>query len=822
MLSTILVLTPILIILLVGGWWAIDTTAKRLRARAAISRTYLRVLIPKKESRDDREKANEKDFREAISIMEPLLASLHALPNEKWTEKLFRLSCFSLEYVVTDGQITFVVSCPQAYASSLEKQLLAQYPDAVVDEVAPPNIFATGNTQEGATLVLKKEATYPLRTYKTLESDAINGITNALSKIQPGEGAIVQFLLRPAPDGWRKKAHEKAKSLYNAEDNKGILAMLIGGTGKSDDKKEPKRLTPMEEKVVKGIEEKAGKVGFETIVRVVTSSPDAHAARVALHEIVAAFMQVADPDSNSFQRKTIDLDRLLPAAIYRTFVGAGKRSILNTEELASLYHLPHTRYNQAPTIKWQNYKIAPAPADMPTSGVLLGTNTYRGVKRDIRITREDRFRHLYIVGQTGTGKSTTLLNLAVQDILTGDGVAVMDPHGDLARDIAGRIPKERADDVIYFNPADTERPMGLNILEVKPGDDYDFIVNQALTIMIKLFGEEIFSPRLQDYFRNGCLALMEDEEGGCLTDLVRLYTDEDWQQSKVRKIKNPGVRDWWENTFANMGQREKQEMIPFWAAKFGQFITNSTMRNIIGQPKSAFDFGDVMNNGKILLINASKGLLGDFNSSLIGMILVTKLTQAAFQRAKIEDKTERKDFFLYIDEFQNFVTDSIESILSEARKYRLSLNVCHQYIGQLVTDKNEKIKNAIFGNVGSMMAYKIGAPDAEFLQKEFQPVFSDQDLINIDVRKAVVKLSINGQPSRPFSLTAADPISTYPEDKRLAQAIIQLSRLRHSRDRKFVDREILLRIGSKSIMAAAKALPPPAHRQTSPSSGQYT
>lgn len=796
--------------LLGAGMVLLRILGSRARTKAAHARSYLRVLIPKKESREDREKGTERDFREAASIMEPLLASLHSLHEESMIEKLFRVSCFTLEYVVSKNEIVFFASCPRAFRSLMEKQISAQYPDAVVEESAPPNIFAKDAVQSATTLVLKREQIYPIRTYKVIESDPINGITNALSKLGAEDGALVQILLRPASDSWQKAAQKKAKAMMNSEEHKGFFALLTGG---SSEKKEPKRLTPSEEEVVKQLQEKAGKVGFDTVVRIVVSSPEPLAAKSALRELTSAFAQFTDPDTNTFQSKTVDLKKILPRAIYRTFAGAGKSCVLNTEELTSLFHFPHLRYNLAPTIKWQNFKIAPAPSNLLKEGVLLGTNVYRGVTQEVRLGRDDRFRHLYAIGQTGTGKSTMLLNLALQDIANGQGVAVLDPHGDLAKNILGRIPKERAKDVIYFNAADLERPMGLNILEAKEPDDRDFVVNEALSIMIKLFGAEIFGPRLQDYFRNGVLTLMEDEDGGALTDLVRLFSDDDWQKMKVRKVQNPIVREWWEHTFAGMGQREKQEMVPFWAAKFGQFITNNVMRNIIGQTKSAFDFSDVMNNGKVLLINVSKGELGDFNSSLIGMIVVSKLAQAAFQRGKM-DQADRRDFYLYIDEFQNFVTDSIENILSEARKYRLSLNVAHQYIGQLVNDRNEKIKNAIFGNVGSMVAFKVGAPDAEFLQKEFQPVFTDQDLINIDVSKAAIKLSVDGQPSRPFSLNARIPYGIYPNDRRLGEAIVQLSRLTHGRDRRYVDREIITRIGS-----SMKLSPPPTARQALPPSG---
>ncbi len=369
----------------------------------------------------------------------------------------------------------------------------------------------------------------------------------------------------------------------------------------------------------------------------------------------------------------------------------------------------------------------------------------------------DRFRHFYIIGKTGVGKSVMIENMAKQDIANGRGIACLDPHGDLAKALINYVPKSRADSVVYFDPSDLSRPMGLNILEADSDDEKQTIVQEATSIMIKLFGNEVFGPRLQDYFRNGCLTLLDYPQGGAITDLIRLFTDENFLSARRATLRNPIVRNWWDYTYAKMGDREKGEMIPFWAAKFGQFITNTLMRNIVGQTKSAFNVKEVMDSEKILLISVSKGILGDLNSSLLGMILVTKIQAAAMARQSIDAK-DRKDFFLYIDEFQNFVTDSIESILSEARKYRLSLTMAHQYIGQLqksdaLTKSNVNLKDAIFGNVGSLMSYKIGPEDAEFMAKQFAPQYSDQDFLNIDGGKAVLKLSIDNQPSPGFGLT---------------------------------------------------------------------
>src|SRR5690606_38399163 len=432
--------------------------------------------------------------------------------------------------------------------------------------------------------------------------------------------------------------------------------------------------------------------------------------------------------------------------------------------------------------------------------IYLGYNMHRGVRTEIPMQIDDRFRHLYVIGQTGTGKSVFLESLIKQDIRNGKGICVVDPHGDLIESALSWVPRERADDVIVFDPADTERPMGINMLEADTPEEKDFIALEAMNMMIGMFGNEIFGPRIQDYFRNGCLTLMEDPDGGALTDIVRLFTDEAWQQEKVKHVKNPIVKSFWVNQMAQTGQRERQEMIPYFAAKFGSFITNSLMRNIIGQTKSAFKFDQVMDTNKILLVKLAKGLVGDINANLLGMIFVNKIQVAAMRRQRIADKTSRVPFFLYVDEFQNFITDSFESILSEARKYKLGLIIAHQYIDQLIKDgKDEKVKNAVFGNVGTMMNLKIGAKDAEYIAKEMGPVFTETDVINLEGFNACIKLNVNNVISRPFSMKTYKWWEENPNDKpdkEVAEALVQLSRLKYGRDKEFVSREIIRRIGA--------------------------
>ncbi len=550
------------------------------------------------------------------------------------------------------------------------------------------------------------------------------------------------------------------------------------------------------------VKEKAKKSGFEATLRLIASGQNDMMTESIVSNIASAFSQYSAPGFNSIKvSKPHYFDAFVRDYVFRACHGGffAHHDIFSVEEIASLFHFPHSKYNRSAEIKWQNFKIMKAPVNIPTEGILLGYNNFQGNTREIRIKNEDRFRHFYVIGQTGTGKSSILQVMARQDISLGHGMCVIDPHGDLAMDLLPFVPRTRADDVIYFDPADVARPMGINILEASTDDEKQMVAQDSLNIMIKLFGPEIFGPRIQDYFRNGVLTLM-DYPGGCaLTDILRLFTDDEFQKERRRTIKDPVVRAWWDFTFAKMGDREKGEIIPYFAAKFGGFITNKLMRNIIGQTKSSFDILDSMQSSKILFVNLSKGVLGDFNSNLLGLILVSKIQMAAMRRQTLE-KELRKDFFLYIDEFQNYITESIESILSEARKYRLGLIVAHQYLGQLqksdsLTKSNVNLKDAIFGNVGSMMSYKVGPEDSEFLEKQFAPAFTGRDLVNMDKFKGVMKLAVDGQPTPAFSMT---PVNPYLElgDKKLAKAFKELSRLKYGREREFVEKEINFRIGA--------------------------
>jgi hypothetical protein len=790
---------------------------------------FLQLLVPIKESKEDKETESERyssgqDFKEVLGVMDHLYQSLFSMYNEKISRYWKAQPFISIEYAALAGEILFFIVCPRRIAPLIEKQITAFYADTVVDEVEDYNIFTEESVSTGTILVPREGFSHSFKTYQEMKSDPLNAITNAFSKLSPSQGAAVQFVLRPAAPGWQKKLHKAAVKMINPKKHEASIwnpltwlsaafnLLLSSESIKDISKNSPEstgnRVTQVQEERSKMLDEKGNNPGYHCVVRLVASAETSAKAEEVLESVKASFAQFDTVRGNGFREALmINKSQVVEHFIRRKpslsllYRLAFPKMIAGTTELASFFHLPNIKYNKMETIKWQKSKIAPLPKGIPEDGLSLGTNTFRGEKRKIFMQNEDRFRHFYIIGQTGTGKSSIIQLMARQDFHSGKGMCVIDPHGSLIDDLLPYIPRERADDVIYFNPADMERPMGLNLLEGKTPEEKDLIALDAMNMMVKMFGNEVFGPRIQDYFRNGCLTLMDDDdEGGAITDLVKLFTDDEWQKYKVSKVKNPIVRSFWEKQMAATGAREKQEMIPYFAAKFGQFYTNTLMRNIVGQTKSAFDIADCMNKSKIILMNLSKGLIGDINSQLLGMIVVNKIQVAAMRRQR-QSKAERRDFFLYIDEFQNFITNSIESILSEARKYRLGLILAHQYLDQLEKDDklsgSVSLKGAIFGNVGTMMFYKIGPQDAEVCAKEMAPVFSEQDLVNLEAFKGCMKLSVNDQPSRPFSIEVPRPWldTQYTKDEQAAEAFKQLSRLKYGRQREFVDREIMRRIG---------------------------
>lgn len=794
----------------------------------AKSLVYMKIELPRSDSKVDQEKRTEKDFKEKVAIMAQLYRAAYEIRElNLWNmirTKIWEADDISFELYAENQQLGFYVVIDKEHANLIEKQVTTFYSDADIKiSDKPYNLFEKGKSIKTYFMYAQKEYWFPVNTFKNMEQDPLNDVANVFSKLGPKEKAAIQIVINPvASEKWNKIAQEMGTRLFK---NKKLpihihfpiigplLSFLvntlrasgIGGKtnapGASGGDSYIRMLQPKEE-ALKRVGEKAGQVGFDTSIRIVGVADTDERATEISNNLDIAFSIFDDQYNNSFQnRRIIPIDwinNILMRYVYNRRIPGGfhRTSLLAQDELASLFHFPDSKYNPVPVIKWLDYKVLPPPVELPVKGVLIGQNVFRGQKRDVRIMRDDRTRHQYIIGKSGSGKSVLLSFMARQDIWNGDGLCLVDPHGDLVEDTLMTVPKERARDVVLFDPADTERPMGLNLLEASNAEERDRASLDAMEIFIKIFGDEIFGPRIQHYFRNACLTLMEDqEEGATLIDVPRIFVDEEFLKYKLAKVTNTVVRSFWEHEYASTGDREKQEMIPYFSAKFGPFITNTTIRNIIGQSKSSFNIREIMDHQKILLVNLSKGKIGDLNAQLLGLIFVNKINMSAMSRQDM-DKKDRKDFYLYVDEFQNFATDTFATILSEARKYRLSLIMAHQYIAQLTktpTGKEDtRVRDAVFGNVGTMVSFKVGAQDAEYLVKEYAPALSEQDILGVANYKAYIKLNIDNTTSRPFSMsTIYDPI----ENKKIAEVLKKYSRMKYARKRIFVDQEIEARLG---------------------------
>lgn len=778
--------------------------------KAAFGMAVLRIKVPKesRKGEGDGEKSTQQ-VQEIVSVMETIFSTLGSLSAPKGAGTWFtgRRDHFSFEIIFHRNLIQFYAAVPQTFKAFIEEQVHAQYPHAEIETVPDYNIFTATGVVLGSYLMLRRASVFPLKTYKSLDTDPLNPLTNALATLTEMEGAAIQYIVRSAPRTWRNEGVRIAREMQQGKKlsdvSGGGLASSVGkelkgfvssGKGKKSD--ETYRLSPLEEHMVKGLEEKASKAGLETNIRVVVSSGTPQGAQRILNDILGAFGQFNIYEYGNSFRKAMPRfrKRLVKQFIYRQFDDAF-RIVLNAEELASLYHLP-TPVTETPKIDWLLSRKSLPPSNIPQEGIVLGYSEYRGVRHVIRMKQEDRRRHMYIIGKSGSGKTEFMKSMVKQDIEEGRGVCVIDPHGDFAEDALSFVPRERAEDVIYFNPQDVDRPMGLNMLEYDPKypEQKTFVINEMLKIFDKLYDlKSTGGPMFEQYMRNAMILVMDDpESGSTLMEIPRVLSDEEFRKYKLERCKTQVVKDFWIKEAQKAGgEASLQNMVPYITSKLTPFIANDVMRPIIGQQKSAFNVREAMDGQKILLLNLSKGKLGDLNAYLIGMVLVGKLLMAALSRTDMSP-ADRKDFYLYIDEFQNFLTDSISAILSEARKYGLDLTIAHQFVGQL-TEKGggSVIRDAIFGNVGTTAAFRIGAEDAEFLVKEFQPVFGEYDLINVEAFTANMKLLIDNTASRPFNVHPIAP--DRPKTKELADMIRELSRYKYGRKRELVEAEILER-----------------------------
>ncbi|MBU2101566.1 type IV secretion system DNA-binding domain-containing protein [Patescibacteria group bacterium] len=732
----------------------------------SLNTTLYSIVLPSSDGGDEKE-----DEHKNLKDMEQFLTSFMNLKAKGIKAFLYGQPYTSFELAVhhKGDKIMSYVAVPRSLEGIFQKQVHGVFPYAEVKQADDYNIFTPGGFTLGSWLKTTNTSLLPLTTYEKFSIDPLSPIVTAMSKIaEDGEGVAVQYVLRPAD--YRKQrniAKKVIKEMQKGHDFHRALSRVRGekarevgkilstpakdATGAKSNEIDPS--TVADEAFIKELQDKITKHHFSTNIRLLVSAETEVRAEQIMSELESAYQQFNNPVGNSLYIKRVKRGAIRKFVFNYSFrIPEPKRTcLLSTEEIVGLFHLSLSQAG-VPGYKTLKGKILEPPSDMPREGIILGENEYRGVKTVVRMDKEDRRRHLYSIGQTGTGKTTLFKNMIKQDVENGEGLAVIDPHGELAEYVLSIVPEERKQDIVWFDPGDLSRPFGLNMLEMDPSkpEQKTLVVNELLGIFKKLFLADTMGPVFDQYFRNSVLLLLDDyaHEIPTLLDIPRVLTDSEYRADKLSRETNEVVKSFWEGEAEKAkGEASLSNIAPYITSKINGFVADEFLKPIISQQQSSLNFREAMDNQKIILVNLSKGKLGDLNSNLIGLVVIGKLLMAALSRTDTQEET-RKDFYLYIDEFQNVTTDSIASILSEARKYKLNLIIAHQFIKQL----QDEIRDAVFGNVGSIVAFRVGAEDAEFMENHFAPKVDKKDLIEVDNLKAYVKMLVNGKTTKPFNM----------------------------------------------------------------------
>jgi hypothetical protein len=798
---------------IISTWWLWIPIAGALgyfawqnfrRTRWAINTEYQLLLLEIPRTNEKKELAAEQ-----------LFSSLHGIlrPKKELSREGSIQEHISFEIASIDQRIRFYVWTPKHLQHFIEGQIYAQYPDVQIKEMTEDY---TGRTLtqpvfHSVELTLNTSDVLPIRTFPSFEVDPLAGLTATLSKIEEkGEEIWLQILAKPIDDHWHKRGAAVIKSIKNGSG--GGLGAVASGFGKytlqalkalitppeaTDSKRE---LSERERSQISAIEEKSAKLGYETIVRLAYVGQDESTARVRLQSLVGTFKQFNSTNLNGFRVKSSSFDKEVQKRFRSRYLKSGEMT-MNTEEMASIWHLPHTNV-ETPNIHWAHTRVGEPPSNLPTleneeetALSLFGSTNFRGSHMQFGLKRTDRSRHMYIIGQTGTGKSGLLQLLTLSDIYHNQGFAVIDPHGDYAHNTMRYIPQSRLKDVVYFNPADTEFPMSFNPLEVSDPKLKGHITSELVGVLKRMF--DSWGPRLEYILRYTIMALL-DYPNSTMLDITRMLTEKSFRKEVIDMIQDPVVRNFWVTEFGSWDARFANEAVAPVLNKVGAFTANPMIRNIIGQPKSTFNIRQIMDERKILLVNLSRGLMGEDNAAILGALMVTKIQLAAMSRADMSEQG-RTPFYLYVDEFQNFATDSFSVILSEARKYGLNLTVANQYINQMIPE----VRDAIFGNVGSVVAFRVGADDSRVLEKYFEPNFMASDLMNMSNRHFVATLNIEGERTHSFSATT---LTIPPASQDITPTIVEHSRQTYAEHVEVVEKRI-------AEIAAKKGSPTPVSPQ---------
>lgn len=812
MINIVITVVIVLVVVVALGWYAFlqyrHVVREAKNYERGLKMVSLYIHIPP--SSDDLEGngRDERDVTEEILSQTQVMYDIIASTATKgFKTKIYGQRHLSFEIVAHEGLVHYYAVVPIVLVDVVRQAVVAAYPSARLEEVEEKNIFNEAGKISGTVggeFTLKKSYVYPIATYQESKRDASMAILNALSSATRDDGAVIQLMFRPATESWvrnsifyankiKKDKGVKKSGLGGLFNPKNLMEALWKPPESKETKPEDKQLSSLEQGLVEAIEEKTRHPGYESLIRVVVSSNTVAKSQALLKNIIAAFSLFDSTTNNGFKfSASKDMEELVTAYIFRFFPQSVTQNVLNSAELASIFHLPNQNNTPTSQVQRQAAKQVDGPVQVLSEGFLLGYNEFRGVKKEIRLDTNDRRRHTYFIGQTGTGKSTLLENLAFQDMMDGRGFAFIDPHGDSAEKIMGMVPKERVEDVIYFNPSDMENPVGLNLFEFETQDQRDFLIQEAIAMLYRLYDPGhtgIIGPRYEHWFRNASLTIMSDPAGSTFIDIPQVFNDQAFTDEKLKYVTDRTVLDFWNKEMAQTSEANKSEVLGWFVSKFGAFLSNEMMRNILGQTKSGFSIRDIMDNKKILIVNLSKGQTGELNSQLLGMIFVMKFQAAAMGRANIPEE-EREDFGLYVDEFQNFATDSFATILSEARKYKLNLILANQFMTQLT----DNIREAILGNIGTVISGRLGITDAEVLAKKFAPTFDTEDLTKLPNYQTITSVLISGVPSAAFSMTLIPNMGK--SNPQLRDALKKLSAAKFGRPRAQVEKEIFARLGA--------------------------
>ena len=768
--------------------------------------------------RDERD-VNDEAISQA-TIMYTIISS--TIKKSGMKTHIYGQKYFSFEIVAVDGFVKYYAVVPAVLTETVKQAILTSYPTARLEETEVENIFSRDgmdtseegtnvqynaeNFVSGGELVMKKDVEYPIMTFQEMKWDAQLALLNAFSKVRKGEGLGLQVMFRPLDSSWSKIGEAKIKNIKSGKKSFGskgsnlpmrVLYLMtdiirapfeVPDEHKKDKDEQNSELSQKKQEEIQAIDTKSKYPAFECLIRIVAHSKSRTRSEGLVGGVVAAFSQFDSPNSNGFKYDlSKKIDQLVTDYIFRFFPVSNKKIVLNTQELATIFHLPSQSSIPSSGVERQMTKQVDGPASLITDGVLIGYNEYRGAVKEIKLSVNDRRRHMYVIGASGMGKSVFLKNIAYQDMIEGKGFCFIDPHGDVTEELLSMVPEDRIDDVIYFDPSDMEFPIGMNMLEAKTPEEKDFIVQEGINMLYSLYDPGhtgIFGPRGEQMFRNAALLLMSDPKGATFLDIPSPFINKDLVVDKLKYVTDRDLFDYWTKEFpASQKSNDAGEVITWFASKWSPFKQNTMMKRVLGQIKSGFNIREIMDQQKILLVNLSKGKLGELNSKLLGMIFVMKFQTAAMSRVDTPEH-DRKDFCLFVDEFQNFSTESFESILSEARKFRLNLIVANQFMTQLT----DKIREGVLGNVGTIVAGRVGVTDAEMLEKVFTPVFKAEDLHKQPNHHAITTVLMNGMPSSPFTMNLPAPMGK--EDRKVFESLREYSAKKYGRPGAEVDKEI--------------------------------